>query len=99
MEHVIVAAKVILAAMIPREPADAKLLYDRRQYVKDMLLIGKDDPDLLPAEYKKGPLDIDMAKLTTLTDASEEWNAVDHRHMNLNLCSIRAAFEALAEDR
>jgi len=100
-EHVILAAKVLLMMMIPLEPARAKLLAQRRQYVRDKLLIGQDDPEGLSAECKKPPIDVSSA--TQLTADSAEWKDVDHRVFNMNLWGGPAAFfipeNELAGDR
>jgi hypothetical protein len=85
-EHVLVLTKLFVWTMIPTEEPGALLLHARRNYVKDRLLLGVDDPEGLPSECKLPPATIDPQVLTTFTEKHPEWGTVDARIMNLSYC-------------
>jgi hypothetical protein len=76
-EHMVVIVKVFTSSMFELEPKDAKLLLERRTYVKDALLMGKDDPDQLKENLKKKEIDVSKAAMKTLNESSEEWGTID----------------------
>jgi hypothetical protein len=76
-EHAVILVKVVTNSFFGLEPKEATLLLERRRYVKDALLLGKDDPEGLKADYKKPPQELTKDTVKTLNEKSEEWDSVD----------------------